>query len=42
MAKTDGSGQRKDKNRNVTFFLILQISFEAYLAKCGPGQNMPT
>ena len=30
MAKTDHSGQRKGKNRNVTIFLIIKIPFEAY------------
>ena len=31
MAKTDHSGQRKGKNRNVTIFLIIYlIPFEAY------------
>ena len=42
MAKTDHSGQSKGNNRNVTIFLILEIPFEAYLARCGPCQNMQT
>ena len=42
MANTDHSGQRKGKNRNVTIFLTLYILFEAYLARCGPCQNMQT
>ena len=39
--KTDHSGQRKGKN-NATIFLILYISFEAYLTRCGACQNMQT
>ena len=42
MAKTDHSGQRKGKNGNVTIFLILYSSFDTYLARCGPFQNMQT
>ena len=42
MGKTDHSGQRKGNNRNVTIFLTLYILFEAYLARCGPCQNMQT
>ena len=43
MAKTDHSGQKKGKNRNVTIFLLFfLIFFEARLARCGPCQNMQT
>ena len=42
MAKTDHSGQRKGKDTNVSISLILYISFEAYLDRCGPCQNMQT
>ena len=37
-----GKNWSQRQNRNVTKLLILEIPFEAYLARCGPWQNMQT